>query len=396
MMQRTILVAVILGTSAGIDAGALPPKPPAKRKPQPIRSVAFSPDGKLLAVGSGSPSVLGRVEVWDVATRKRQFVRAEKDGVSAVAFSPNGALLAVGTYGEQARLLDARTGKVRKTLAGKAAFARCLAFSPNGRSLVTGGYDGTIGRWDVKSGKLTYTFKGGTDKIFTVAVSPDGESLASGGNDATVRLWELDGGDAFRKFDRHGSSLRDVSWSKDGRWLLTSCRDGIVRIYDSSNWRLRGWIGRIGGVECARLSPDGTTLAVCVHRTAVQLFEPNVRDATEAERKHIAGYIDAWRNDDIRVRNKASAALQKLGLVAEPQLRALRTSRDAELRIRARRARNAIRSPEPQALLKGHRAGVNTLAFSPDGRLLATGDESGVVKLWDVKTRREIATIPGR
>jgi WD40 repeat protein len=85
-------------------------------EPLGIRAVAFSPDGKLIAAGSGEPKEHGHVTIWDVSTRKQRWQHPEKDGVPAVAFAPDGKLLAIAVYDGAARLLDVETGEVKTTL----------------------------------------------------------------------------------------------------------------------------------------------------------------------------------------------------------------------------------------------------------------------------------------
>src|SRR5262249_35897615 len=107
----------------------------------------------------------------------------------------------------------------------------------------------------------------------------------------------------------------------------------------------------------------------------------------------IAAWIDRWNDDDFAVREDASSQLAQIGMPAVAQLSAAMESDSAEIRIRARRTRTAVWSPKAQAHLGGHAAGASSVTFSPDEKWIASGDNAGVVRLWDAKSRMEIAKL---
>ena len=116
------------------------------RHAEPVLSVAFSSDSKILASGSEDETI----KLWDVATGKeRATLRGHAIGIYSVAFSPNGNLLASGSHDATIKLWDVATGKLRATLNGHEFVARSVAFSPDGKTLATGSWDRTIKLWDV-------------------------------------------------------------------------------------------------------------------------------------------------------------------------------------------------------------------------------------------------------
>jgi WD40 repeat protein len=380
-----------VAVSPAAESAQGPPKAPG------IRCLAFSPDGRLLAAAAGEPKEQGELTVWEVETRKPRFVYREPTGIPAVAFAPDGKTLAIGIFSPDVKLLDAASGKVLRTFKGHTDHVRSVAFTSDGKTLATGSYDRTIKLWDVASGAVRATLEGHTDVIYRVVVSPDDSLLASGSRDNSARLWDLKTNLEKHVFaqGKEGSVARYVAFSPDGRWLITGRWDAVVRIHDVHSYRLRARIGRYGGgVDCALLSPDRRTLAVCMMDPIVKLFEVDLADPTPQQRQRIAALITQWDQDDYNQREAADRELVKIGMMAEPQLREAMDRGSAEVRIRARRLRDRILSPEPVAQLIGHSADVETLQFSPDGKLLASGDKAGVVKLWDVAGREEIATLP--
>ncbi|MHC4406221.1 MAG: WD40 repeat domain-containing protein [Planctomycetota bacterium] len=152
-------------------------------------SIAFSPDGSLVASGN-----LDRVvTVWEVATGKLRYTLAGHGwDVRCVAFSPDGSILASSSKDTTVKLWDAATGELRDTLQGHTGDVWGLAFSPDGATLASAGFDNTVILWDVASGELQGTLTGHTGGIWSLAFSPDGSLLASASEDLTIRLWGTD------------------------------------------------------------------------------------------------------------------------------------------------------------------------------------------------------------
>ena len=157
-----------------------------------VYSIAFSPDGNILASGTYRD-----ITLWDVNTGERLNTLDEYDDyegvghddeITSVAFSPDGNILASADH-VTIGLWDVNTGKLLNTFEEHRSTS--VAFSPDGNILAGGGIDGAIGLWDINTGKLLNTFEGHKDTVNSVVFSPDGSLLAGGSSDATVRLWKL-------------------------------------------------------------------------------------------------------------------------------------------------------------------------------------------------------------
>lgn len=158
-----------------------------------VSAIAFHPDGKRLAFGGGSHDAAFKVltpevQLWDIAAGQRTRAFTGHTGhVLTVAFSPDGKLLASGGNDTTVRLWDVATGQSLAKLTGHTKAVYCVKFSPDGKTLVSGG-DETIRLWDVATGKSLW--KSNTVWVQSVAFSPDGKTLVSAGDGNQVQLWD--------------------------------------------------------------------------------------------------------------------------------------------------------------------------------------------------------------
>jgi WD40 repeat protein len=163
-----------------------------------VDSVAYSRDGKWLASGTGS----GTVDIWEAETGKlARTVQVYNQAILALAFSPDSKRLATGTgffLTGEVKVCDVVDGKEVLKLDGHTGYVTCVAFSPDGKRLASSAVDDTVRVWDLQVGKEALALKVHADDgdqlhkfIQTVAFSPDGKRLASGGGDGIVRVWEL-------------------------------------------------------------------------------------------------------------------------------------------------------------------------------------------------------------
>jgi predicted NACHT family NTPase len=204
-----------------------------------VFSVAFSSDSQMLASGS----VDGTVKLWDCATGQcLKVLRGHTNNVWSVAFSSNGRTLASGSGDGTLRCWDLNTGQCLKTLQGHTGQVWSVAFSPIppnpayqgefGGILASSGADNTMKLWDVSSGQCLKTFQSDNGQVKSVAFSPDGKTIASGGDDSLVRYWDISTGDCFRICQAHTQSVVSVAFSPDGKTLASCSEDRTVRLWD--------------------------------------------------------------------------------------------------------------------------------------------------------------------
>jgi WD40 repeat protein len=336
-----------------------------------VRGVAFSPDGATLASGSGD------VRLWRVADGRLLRTLEARGGVVSVAFSPDGATLASGSFDSPVQLWRVADGRLLRTLEGHTGPVWSLAFSPDGATLAsTGGSsewseDNTVRLWRVADGSLLRTLEGHTGGVNSVAFSPDGATLASGSDDTTVRLWRVADGSLLRALEGHTGRVTSVAFSPDGATLASGSWDNTLRLWRVSDGApLRALEGHKSGVKSVAFSPDGATLASASWDTTLRLW----RVSDGALLRTLEGHTEsvnsvAFSPDGATLASGAGDGAVRLWRVSDGAL--LRT-------------------------LEGHAGGVNSVAFSPDGATLASGSGDTTVRLWRVSDGTLLRTLEGR
>jgi uncharacterized protein (TIGR02996 family) len=208
-----------------------------------VRDVAFSPDGTRLAcAGQHLPfgalewAIDGEVKLWSTRTWKclrTTDLSAPLQSLGSVAFSPDGAWLAVGSavHGgeDHVGILDAASGRLRRVFGVVQSDVAALSFSPDGRRLA-GASSPEVAVWDTATGEARWSHKAHRGCNLCLAFAPDGLTLASSG-DRTTAIWDAATGERIRFLKGHEGDVRALAFSPDGRVLATGSHDG-VRLWD--------------------------------------------------------------------------------------------------------------------------------------------------------------------
>lgn len=238
-----------------------------------VVSVAFSPDGNLLASGSADTTA----NLWQVGGGRRIASLGSHEGwVRSVAFSDGDDLLATGSADRIVGLWSPRTHHQVAALEGHRGEVWSVAFSPGGRLLASGGQDNTVRLWDPTTHAPITVLNGHRERVISVAFSREGRLLASGSADGTVRLWDPESHQAVAILRGHAAWVVSVAFSPVADVLATASQDNTVKLWDLASNDEIATITHPDPLESLAFSSDGRRLATASART-VRLWDPDTR-----------------------------------------------------------------------------------------------------------------------
>jgi serine/threonine protein kinase len=198
-----------------------------------INTVAISSDGQTIAIGNLS----GTLKLWDVVSGTlMQRLEGQDVQTRSVAFSPDGKAVVAGGYGNTVKIWDAETGALKRTLAGHSNEITAVAFSPDGRTVASGSFDNTVRLWDSETGALKQTLTGADFLVKTVAFSPDGKLIAGGANH-NLLVWETQTGVLKQTLRDDSTSINTIAYSPDGKVIVSGNADGTVKLRNTGEAR---------------------------------------------------------------------------------------------------------------------------------------------------------------
>lgn len=282
------------------------------KQPGWVSSVAFSPDGKLLAsacsdmsarLHSGAGGELLRTfaghtdsivsvalsdkflatgsfdhtaRLWDVSSGQLlSILKGHRGAVMSVAFSPDGELLATGSIDSSVSLWDCKPLKLRKAVQGHKSWVNSVAFSSDGAHLVSGSSDGTVKIWNVAAGVLKRTLPATDAEVRCVAISPNRKFIAAGMRYGTIRTW-IDEKESLL-FKAHDGDVWSLAFTSDSKTLISGGGDwnkpGQIKVWDSATGRIVKEFAHSGEVLSVAISADGRRVAAGAGDKTVKIWD---------------------------------------------------------------------------------------------------------------------------
>jgi WD40 repeat protein len=386
-----------------------------------IVTLAFSPDGLMLASGSYDTTV----RLWAVGTGKEvRCLRGHTGSVFAVRFSEDGKILASGAWDRSLRLWDPKTGKELRQVQGGHRVEFAIALSPDGETVAAGlgEFDGRIILWETATGKEIRQFQGHTKGVLGLSFSAGGRFLASASLDQTVRLWEVSTGREIHRLTGEKGWFNTVAFSPDGNSLIAGCQDYTIRQWDVATGQPGGVLGEKGpvpleggigdGVHSLAFVAGGKTLA------SVEQWKPNIRlwdvatgrDVTSGHRWDV-GPITFSADGKFVLTGSLDRTLRRWDAATGRELHRFESGDPGLVRVGAFSPRGDLVAftnlrddfiplwdlvTEKEANRLTDQRGPLRVTFSPDGQILASADSRGGIRLWDTATAKEICQIQGQ
>ncbi|MGQ0614301.1 MAG: WD40 repeat domain-containing serine/threonine protein kinase [Planctomycetaceae bacterium] len=374
-----------------------------------ITSLAFSPDGTLLA----SASLDTTARLWSAGNGAPVAILAgHSDPVFSVDFDASGERLVTASYDSTVRLWAVPDGAPLRVLLGHSGAVRCARFDAHGARIVSASADRSVRLWDAGAGGAVLVIDSGEDYITSVALAPGGESLASGSSlDGTIRIRDMATGEERKAIAGIGGGVNAVAYSPDGSLLASGGEeDSTGRLFDAkSGALLRALVGHEASVTSLAFAPDGSLLATGSADNTARLWATRTGECTFVLAGHAqrvaavafaaggAGVATASFDRTVRLWSPSDGELQRVleghgdsvtSVAFGPSGRLASGSADQTIRLWDPATGATL------ATLRGHAGAISCLAFSPDGSRLASGSFDKTVRVWDLASSEPLLTIP--
>jgi len=368
------------------------------------RSVAFSTTGNRLAFCTSGPHG-GALEVWDTSTWQPIWARSLDSAPVHVLFSPDRQNLAIGDQFGAISLRNSDTGEELRKLLGHGHTINKLAYSGTGRWLASTSWDCTARIWDTSTGKQLHVLPGHEARVFAVAFSPDAQRLASAGEDNNIHIWDSETARELLVLPGHALAVNALAFSPDGARLCSGSRDATVRLWDAATGdELSVLRGHDKSVIEVAFTPDGRSLVSGGRDRRIKFWD----SAPVADERVIyvpEGGISnlAFSANSEQLLAKVRGALCVWNATSGKRLEMTGNefhpgyySRDHRLHMRFDATGTLFiddTSANEVAIIQHEDHAVGVAEFSPDGSRVATRCVCGMLQTWDSRLGKLLRSV---
>ncbi|AFZ14813.1 WD40 repeat-containing protein [Crinalium epipsammum PCC 9333] len=347
-----------------------------------VYGVSFSPDGKIIAAGSDN----GTIKIW---TLEGKSLKIFKDNtIYTLSFSPDGKIIATAGRDGKVKLWNVN-GSLIKTLTGHQGSVYTVNFSPNGKIIASGSNDGTIKLWKL-DGSLIKTLTGHQGSVYTVNFSPNGKIIASGSKDNTVNLWQLDG-KLITTLTGHQNEVNSVAFSPNGKMIASGSADTTIKLWEVNGKLIKTLKGHSDSIWNVRFSPDGKTIASASLDRSVRLWKLQLPpNQIQAHQKLVPSVnissdgkiatasfdqtIKIWKPDGTLIKTIPLIEALATNLSFSPDSKnVVAVINDSLIKV--------FKEDGTSRNLAQSNSDINSLSISPNG-IIAGGGSNNIIKLW--------------
>lgn len=343
-----------------------------------IRACAFAPNGKFFVSCDDHEFSIWDIETWRIHLRRRCTMFSNVISDCAVTLSADKII--TSHQDAELRVWDAKTGQLLSTLVHTPNYSKFqtgvlgCAISPNGAWAASAGADQNVKLWDIATGRELATFEGHTGIVRTCAFSPDGSLLASGGDDSQVMIWKTSAKTKQRiTAAGHTGDIKSCSISSDGTFFVTTSEDKTARAWNMETGALLHTLfGHTDEIRACAISPDSSIIITGADDEIVRAWNAHTGKELAVLRNGIS--LGRWIVNDCAFSPDGSWFISAL---------------DHRLELWD------VASWTWQRVFPGHDEYVHICAISPDSSWIASGDDTGSLKIWNPATAQLLHALEG-